>query len=248
VPDVHVVTDLVPFLAGIASGFIVQFLIQVYIVPRTESRKRRDERWEKDVIDLGDLLTGPVTSAARQARADQTLLRAMRDFPAGTLAPEETRERRQRAIWEQSQKARDATNAFTELVHSRVDWVTQKVAGFVPDSAAVVPFFGASAIYSLHLWKLAAHETEGLNAAALEDLWKADADRRLKLIGEVRDLAALRHAPRKSRRWQLWRLRKRISAAGARAALQARHRFGPDGGEPDQEPSVPAAGDSEASG
>jgi hypothetical protein len=54
-----------------ASAFVAQFLIQVYVVPLVETPKRRLERWEQDVLDLGELLSGRVRDAARQAESEQ---------------------------------------------------------------------------------------------------------------------------------------------------------------------------------
>src|SRR5580692_5252104 len=59
---VHWMNVLVPYLAGAGSTLAVDFLIQVYVKPRTEGRSRRDERWERDVLDLGSLMAGEVST------------------------------------------------------------------------------------------------------------------------------------------------------------------------------------------
>jgi hypothetical protein len=53
-------STLLPYLLGAASAFIAQYLVQAYAVPLTDTRARREERWEKDVLDYGDLLTTSV--------------------------------------------------------------------------------------------------------------------------------------------------------------------------------------------
>lgn len=35
----------------------MQYLIEIYMVPRVNSCKRREELWEKGVLDLGELLS-----------------------------------------------------------------------------------------------------------------------------------------------------------------------------------------------
>jgi hypothetical protein len=44
--------------------------IQLWIVPRVERRKRREERWERDVLALGELLTAEVPALATAAQRD----------------------------------------------------------------------------------------------------------------------------------------------------------------------------------
>jgi large-conductance mechanosensitive channel len=47
---------LLPYLIGAAFTFVVQDLVQVYVVPRVQTRRQREDRWVKDVRDLGELL------------------------------------------------------------------------------------------------------------------------------------------------------------------------------------------------
>jgi hypothetical protein len=111
VPVVHWASVLVPYLAGAASTFAAQYLIRVLVDPRVEGRRRGDERWEATVLDLGELLSGPVSRAAQEALASHLLLRAMRDFPVPTMGPDPGRERREQATWEQMLKARQPHRA-----------------------------------------------------------------------------------------------------------------------------------------
>jgi hypothetical protein len=167
VPGVHALQDLLPYLAGLASGFAVQFLIQVYVVPRVESGRRRDERWKRDVLDLGDLLTGQVSAAGGLAEADQRMLRAMRDFPIGTMDPEEKRQARERVIWEQREKARQSSGAFAELVRSRADWLADRVTESRMDSKEIVPLVQASYLYRIHVLRLGFYDVDELTAPSL---------------------------------------------------------------------------------
>jgi len=50
-------------------------LVQLYIVPRVETRKRRDDRWERNVLELGELLTTQVRRLAQEAHSAQSMVR-----------------------------------------------------------------------------------------------------------------------------------------------------------------------------
>ena len=49
------------FVLSLVGTFVVgtatALLIQLYVVPRVETRKRREDRWERDVRELSELLT-----------------------------------------------------------------------------------------------------------------------------------------------------------------------------------------------
>ena len=39
---------LLPYLIGAAFTFVVQYLVQVYVVPRVQMRRQREDRWVED--------------------------------------------------------------------------------------------------------------------------------------------------------------------------------------------------------
>jgi len=236
---VHYLNELVPYLAGAASAFAAQFLIQVFVDPRVESRKRRDERWEKDVIDLGDLLTGPLRDAAQKVHSEQLLLLGACDFPAGTMDPPEKREMRERAISEQKQKTRDAVGAFVDLVHTRVDWMMQKVIGFRTDSKTTLPFMRAIISYSLIVSSIALLQADEVSVADLEQAWSTEWEHRTEMISQVKALALQPHAPRKSRQWQLQRARGRIAGV-MRGSAWLRRPLRPEANVVEEPPAVGA--------
>ena len=57
-------TFLLTFLVGVATALAVQWVVQFYIVPRVETRKRREDRWERNLLELGDLLTTQLAECA----------------------------------------------------------------------------------------------------------------------------------------------------------------------------------------
>lgn len=46
-----------PVLLAAALAFTAALLVQLWVVPRVEQRKRREDRWERDVRDLGEHVT-----------------------------------------------------------------------------------------------------------------------------------------------------------------------------------------------
>ena len=94
-----------------------------------------------------------------------------------------------RAAGGTAQKARQSTQAFTELARSCINWLADRIIDLGKDSPIDVPFVSAAYLYRLRACKLELYETEGLNAADLELTWKAEQDRGLKMIEQVKSLA-----------------------------------------------------------
>lgn len=61
---------LLLIVLGALFAFVFSMAIQLWIVPRVERRKRREERWERDVLALGELLTAEVPALATAAQRD----------------------------------------------------------------------------------------------------------------------------------------------------------------------------------
>jgi len=59
--------DTVDVLIGACLALAAQILVQLWLVPATEARRRRAERWEATLIDLDGLLTIQIEDAAAAA-------------------------------------------------------------------------------------------------------------------------------------------------------------------------------------
>jgi hypothetical protein len=194
------VKDLLPYLAGAASAFVVQFLIQVYVAPLVETRKRRLERWEKDVLDLGDLLSGTVRDAARQSEHEQFAWRAAEKM-VGNPDYNPTTVDGYRA--DSLHAAREATRNFRDLVDLRAEWLMDRISVY-RSSDQVSKFTLGHMRYQLHLMT---YSYDGWRELADEDweAWWAEHNRLLAgLILDLRRLATDRHPLRIS-----WRARLR---------------------------------------
>jgi hypothetical protein len=84
VGGMRIAEALAPFLIGAALTLAVQIVLQFFITPRVDTRTRRSERFKRNVLDLGELLTSELEARAQQARLEQSWLRAMRESYRGS--------------------------------------------------------------------------------------------------------------------------------------------------------------------
>jgi hypothetical protein len=213
---------LQPYLIGAASTFVVQFLIQVYVVPRIQTRKHREERWVKDVLDLGELLTTSVEKLAMEAREAQQFVRMMKEFSFG---PEYDKAKVERELRERKLAAQQATRALTDLVRSRVNWVADRIIMLSRNADEIVDFFRASYLYRLKLLKLSPYEYQELTEGEFDAFWDSERELRADMTDKVKKLAYLSRPPRASWRRRLRSLRHKIAGRltkpGAPAPLHA---------------------------
>ncbi len=199
-------TLLVTFLVGAVTALAVEIVIQLYVVPRVETRKRRVDRFERNVLELGELLTSALRHSVYDARFEQSFLRMLRDREYG---PELDRASVARGITEQAAKARQATSAFTDLVHSRYNWMFGRIAAFSPAAPEMAKFQIAAMRYGLRALKIGEwHASDDRPEDAFEEVWQQEQAARHELIEQVTLLADMRHPPHRSLFHQLrmwWR-------------------------------------------
>jgi hypothetical protein len=199
---------LIPCLIGAASAFVVQFLIQFYIVPRVQRRKQREERWLKDVLDLGELLTTSAEELATKAWEAQQSFRMMKNFSFG---PEYDHDKVQRGLRERRLSAGQDTWALRNLVNFRVMWVVDRIIALSGDSDQTFEFFRASYAYSLALIKHSPYEWEDLAEDEFDAFWDSERKLRSEMTYKVKTLSCLPVPPRPSVRRRLRSLRRKIA-------------------------------------
>lgn len=199
------VKDLLPYLAGAASAFAVQFLIQVYVAPLVETRKRRLERWERDVLDLGEFLSGTVSDAARQANSQQFFARSSDKMVGNSDYPPEfvAQERQKYEI-----SAREATSAFHNHVNYRAEWLMDRISAY-RSSDQVRKFTFASMRYRLHLMGPSPGEWREMSDDDWDAWWTEEGKLLVELILDLRRLTWDWHTQRIS--WLRWLGRTRRS-------------------------------------
>jgi hypothetical protein len=106
-------TDLSSLLLGAAATLATTTFIQLWVVPRVESGKRREDRWERDVITLSEFLAfeyADAQSAVTGAMYERALLA---DFkPTDHTDPARLQARRAEA-------QREAREAFDALARAQ---------------------------------------------------------------------------------------------------------------------------------
>src|ERR1044072_7130949 len=116
---------LVAAIVGAVLALVAQVVLQLVVVPRVERRKRRDDRWERNVLTLGELLTTELPSRARSAEVDQAVMFAV--LAQSVLAGGE-----EDAIatlpHDMQDECRASTQQYTDLAVTRVQWLGHLVA------------------------------------------------------------------------------------------------------------------------
>lgn len=198
-------TLLVTFLVGAATTLAVQWMVQVYIVPGVETRKRREDRWERNVLDLGELLTTQVKRHADDAYLRQSTYRFLDRDLAGVSDIDQTRVERERDA--EGTKAYQATGAFHDLVNSRVQWLVDRIESYTdPKPPIVVDFKSAARRYWLHAVAGFVPGHDERSDSVFDAERNQERESRRALLTQVQRLANLPHPPR-APLYQLWRHR-----------------------------------------
>ena len=197
---------------GAALTLAVQLVIKFWVEPKMERRKQREERWQRALRDLIELLNTTVSDRGSDAQALQGLYGDLRQLEA---EPGQDRERiakiRAEKVWE----ARKANRAFVDLAHTRVGLLTDEILAFRPKADKIVKLGGPCRQYRTPV-ATASSWAENDTQAEIEECWIAEYRARVALIRQAQLLADLRHPPRASlrrraQRWTTARVRRVIA-------------------------------------
>jgi hypothetical protein len=180
-------TFLLGLLGSLLVGVVTASLIQLYVVPRVETRKRREDRWERWVLELGELLTGSVADHAADLHAAQLVYRDARD-------------RKETGMYPLRRDAEQANFAYGSLINTQVDWLVERVVSISPNAREIVQF--QKAWWNYEMATVLVRPLPGDDTSTDEQFdkaWKVDRDSRKELIAEVKVLATLPHPPTRSR-------------------------------------------------
>jgi len=205
---------------GAALTLAVQLVIQFCVVPRVETRKRREDRWERDVRELGELLTTQLAERADAANVEQSAFRFLLQLESTADAD---KDKVSHLKDEHSLKARHATAAFNDLAHTRVPWLVGRVKSIDPDSAEIVKFGTVARHHRIRA--ISVDDWSGVYVhpedPTFDEAWDQERDARRALVEQVTALLDLQHPPRASLRRRWWRRgARRIHAGIARTSPQ----------------------------
>jgi hypothetical protein len=203
---VRIVDILVPYLIGAGTTLAVQSVIQFFVVPRVDTRKRREERFEHDVLELGGLLTSEVAERAHKVRLEQSVFRGLQQKGYGTEIDQV-----KFAEWmdEQARNARQVTWEFMGFVRARVYWLAERIMAFTPSADEIIKFQIASMRYLSRANAIGGWSEDDKRADdEFEAAWEAEQEARNKLTEQVKLLANLPHPPRPVRGGRIVRRRQ----------------------------------------
>jgi hypothetical protein len=187
-------TPIVAVLIGAFAALIAQCVVQLYVVPRVEKRKRREDRWERDVRELGELLAMSLTDLANDAHAAQWVFRALRD--------DESDEHDPALVDRQARDAQEATSAYGSLIGAQVDWLADRVLSINRKAPEITRFQRVAQDYRMRaIFVRAPPEDDNRTDTAFDEAWEKERAARKALIEQVKLLADLPHPPRES-----WRM------------------------------------------
>lgn len=185
-------TLLGTFLAGTATAL----LIQLYIAPKVETRKRREDRWERNVLEFGELLTTVLDRRAYEAKLEQGKFRDLRQLES---EPGFDERRIAQLKEEQARTAQQATWDFGDLLSTRFDWLASRVRSIAPAAAEIVKFDIAVRHYQTRaILAQVRPQDDDRTDGAFDEHWEKEGSARSALLKEVRQLADLPRPPRAS--------------------------------------------------
>jgi hypothetical protein len=118
---------------GALIALVGTVLVQLWLVPLVESRKRREERWEADLLALGEALLFSEPEAASKVRSELFFRLALTaDFEDAEPKWVEARRR------EQEDALSTAWSAHLRI-RAQVLWLAERVMAIAPGSPAPAP-------------------------------------------------------------------------------------------------------------
>lgn len=158
------------------------------------------------MLELGELLTTLLGDRAAKARPSQAFFEDLRQLEH---EPEHNADKIAQFRTEHIWKTREATRAFTDLAHTRVGWLTDRIVAFGPAADEIEKFQHISRMYWLRVAIASGWDKDDTDTK-VEERWQEEYKARTELIGQVKLLADLPHPPRALLRWRWSRPRAGI--------------------------------------
>lgn len=208
--------------AGLAVGG--QLLVQLRVVPRADQRRRREDRWEKDVLALGELLTAELPDRATAAESAQFVMQAV----VGHALTLDIDGRKLDDIKSTEQeKVDEAIKRYRAAAQTRLSWLAKRIIVFAPDSRELRRFNELQARYHMAsvVSTLARYPERDFDEERFRLTWDGEAKLRGQLVDAVDELitGSVPRNPSRLTRVGLRlvdRVRKRVQARRARAAMR----------------------------
>lgn len=138
-------STLWPFLLTALLTLAVTLVIQFYAVPRVETRKRQEDRWERDLLALGELLTFEQPAAANDFFHSlwiRSWLHSIREDAGGNSD-------RIAALLAEGEEPLRKERAEYQRLDTRVDWFADRVCAIDNYAEKLRPFVVARSKYTM---------------------------------------------------------------------------------------------------
>lgn len=137
-----------PVIIGALVALAGSVFVQFWLVPRVDTRKRREQRWEEDVLALGKLLTfehPPIVTGVRVGLHTVGMVaEAAGELDGDQWSALHAQER---------ENLREANQAFNAL-RLQIDWLSDRVISLAPTNSAIQQFGELSRRYNFRHAKL----------------------------------------------------------------------------------------------
>lgn len=157
--EVELWDRLWPLLVTAALALSAALVVQVYVVPFVESRKRREQRWEEDVRKLGELLL------FTQPKAFQAMRLVLLTAAHLASPPQVADSSRVAQLTRDNRDELRRASAELDEVDDQIRWLTDRIVSFAPRSQLAMNLQGRAAYY----------QVQGLAFSMLHPVWSAAA-------------------------------------------------------------------------
>lgn len=189
-----------PLLLTAALTLAATLFIQFYVVPLVETRKRREDRWERDLLTLGELLTFDYPDARSAMARAASFVQVMLDIEVDPNS-DEWEDYRGR-LSKQRRKVYDTNDVYVRM-NARVEWLTAQIESIAPRHQTLAAF-SAARRHQVGAWAAltqagveAAFKAEG-HAGDIDALQAKERDATKAVVAEVGSLLS-RQPPTPSR-------------------------------------------------
>ena len=179
------VAPVVAVLIGALAALAAQLVIQLYVVPRVETRKRREDRWERDVRELGQLLTTSLTDQANELYAAQLVYRDARNTSGNPAL-----------IAQLAKEGEQVVFGYGSLMNTQVDWLIAQILRLDQEAPEIERLDAAWLDYrirTIEVRPLPDHDTR--TDDEFDKSWEKERAARKALIDQVKVLADLPRPP-----------------------------------------------------
>jgi hypothetical protein len=189
------------FVAGAGITLSTQVLLQFYVTPRVEARKRREDRWERDLVELTDLVAGELTKRANAASnsVNAYMYGLSRINDPDNPATKTPQMQELVAGWQAEAEA--TQSAFDDVAEGRVRLLLERVTKFSPGSRELAHAEQRSRGYQIaammtRSWTFFKHFDELPDGDKVERQWEDEHRKRQDLIKALAPLSGRPMPPR----------------------------------------------------